>query len=193
MQPMFDDHGRAHYPAHTPGGKGGEWAPKPGSTSWAAEVNARLPVEARRGARQYRIKGINDEQDTCDECGKTNLRRTVILAALDDEGNEDGECRVGVDCASRMMRTTTTKVKNEVATLTSTLDREADDARERLDFWEPVLAQGVEATRRAFLERNPRWVGLATGQDPYQSVVDLVADLRARVAARDSFRRGPRR
>lgn len=193
MQPMlFDEHGQAHYPAGTPGSKGGEFAPKPGSASWAAEVNARLPVEIRRGQRNYRIKGVNDEQDTCDECGKTGLRRTVILSILDDEGNDDGECRVGVDCASRMMRTTQTKVKNEIASTGGRLDREADDAQERLDFWEPVLARGVEETRRVFLQRNPNWVGLATGGDPYQSAVELVEELRARVAARDAFRRGRR-
>lgn len=193
MQPMlFDDDGRAHYPAGTPGSKGGEFAPRVGSTGWAAEVHARLPVEARRSTRRFRIKGVNDEQDTCDECGKTGLRRTVILAPLDDDGNDDGECRVGVDCAARMMRTTQNRVKNEVAERGSQLDREADDARERLEFWEPVLAQGVEATRRAFLERNPRWVGLTTGEDPYQSVVQLVDELRGRVRARDEFRRGRR-
>jgi hypothetical protein len=193
-QPMlFDDHGHAHYPARTPGGKGGEFAPKPGSPSWVEAVSARLPGEVRRSHRQYRIKGVNDEQDTCDECGKTNLRRTVILAPLDDEGNEDGECRVGVDCAAKMMRTTTVKVKNQVAEQSTRLDREADDARERLDFWEPVLAQGRDAAVREFRARNPRWPGWQTGDDPYQSILDLVAELRGRVAARDAFRAGRRR
>lgn len=45
------------------------------------------------------IIGTNDEQTTCDKCGKVELRGTVILA--DAEGNEVG--RYGTTCAGRLL------------------------------------------------------------------------------------------
>ena len=43
------------------------------------------------------IKGINDDVTTCECCGKTNLKCTVVLS------NGDGEVHFGRDCAARAM------------------------------------------------------------------------------------------
>jgi purine nucleoside permease len=41
---------------------------------------------------------ITDETNTCEKCGKTNLKRVVVLKV-------DGEfIRVGTDCAAKMLR-----------------------------------------------------------------------------------------
>lgn len=45
----------------------------------------------------WRILGKNDEVTTCECCGKTNLKLTVILT------NGDGEVRYGRDCAARVL------------------------------------------------------------------------------------------
>jgi hypothetical protein len=46
---------------------------------------------------QYEVIGCNDEQTSCDHCGRQGLKRTVILRSLDD-----GEVvRFGSDCALR--------------------------------------------------------------------------------------------
>ncbi len=55
-------------------------------------------------SKQYKLKGINDETDTCEACGKTNLKRVAWLVVLDNEGNECGDAfAVGMDCAGRML------------------------------------------------------------------------------------------
>lgn len=45
----------------------------------------------------YRILGINDDVTTCECCGKSNLKKTVVL------GSDSGEVHFGVDCAARAM------------------------------------------------------------------------------------------
>lgn len=46
-----------------------------------------------------KILAINDEQTVCDCCGKTNLKRTVVLEL------ENGEIvRYGTDCAAKMFK-----------------------------------------------------------------------------------------
>jgi hypothetical protein len=44
-----------------------------------------------------KILGINDEVTTCECCGKTNLKKTVVL------GTETGELRYGTSCAARAL------------------------------------------------------------------------------------------
>lgn len=53
---------------------------------------------------KYAVKGINDDVDTCEVCGKRGLKRVVWLVELSPEGEELGEpMPVGTDCAGRMM------------------------------------------------------------------------------------------
>src|SRR4051812_24451406 len=46
-----------------------------------------------------RMIGTNDEYTSCDCCGRTNLKRTVIL-----ETEDGAEVRYGVDCAATALR-----------------------------------------------------------------------------------------
>ena len=51
--------------------------------------------------KRYQIKGINSDSDTCENCGKTNLKKVVWLDILDGEGNETGDVvAFGCDCAA---------------------------------------------------------------------------------------------
>lgn len=45
-----------------------------------------------------KILGITDETTTCECCGKTNLKKTVVL-----ETEDGGELRYGSDCAARAL------------------------------------------------------------------------------------------
>lgn len=45
-----------------------------------------------------KILGITDETTTCECCGKTNLKKTVVL-----ETEDGGELRYGTDCAARAL------------------------------------------------------------------------------------------
>lgn len=69
--------------------------------------------------RQYKIKGINDDVDTCTACGKTNLKRVAWLVALDSEGGEDGDAfPVGMDCAGKMLSWGNSRTKKNISILT---------------------------------------------------------------------------
>ena len=51
----------------------------------------------------YQIKGINSDQETCDNCGKVNLKRVVWLESLNTDGNGTGEViAVGTTCAAKL-------------------------------------------------------------------------------------------
>lgn len=45
----------------------------------------------------WKVLGKNDEVTTCECCGKSNLKLTVILT------NGEGEVRYGRDCAARVL------------------------------------------------------------------------------------------
>ena len=59
----------------------------------------RLFVDDTKGeVMEYKILGINDDQDWCDLCGKTRLKRVVWLES------EEGEIlAVGTDCAGKLL------------------------------------------------------------------------------------------
>lgn len=53
---------------------------------------------------QYRYLGIVDDCTECEKCGKPELRSTVVLMPLDDEGNPEGEpVYYGSTCAARAL------------------------------------------------------------------------------------------
>ena len=53
--------------------------------------------------KKYRIVGINDDQDTCQCCGKTGLKRVVWMVPIDVDGNPEGEPECyGTSCAARI-------------------------------------------------------------------------------------------
>jgi hypothetical protein len=71
--------------------------------------------------KAYRVKGTTDDVTTCDQCGLEDLKSTVVMAALDPEGNEDGFTYMGRDCAAKATGWT----QSEVRKLAATADREA--------------------------------------------------------------------
>lgn len=48
-------------------------------------------------ASTFKLLGVNDEVTTCECCGKSNLKCTVVL------GTDGGEVRYGRDCAARAL------------------------------------------------------------------------------------------
>lgn len=58
----------------------------------------------RAPSGKYRLLGVDDEVTTCEHCGKSGLKRTVVLSQLDADGNEVAVVRFGCDCATRAMR-----------------------------------------------------------------------------------------
>lgn len=65
----------------------------------------RNPVPRRRNpAPRYVLLGVDDEVQVCDDCGKADLKCTVVLGVLDADGNIDHEVRFGRDCAAKALR-----------------------------------------------------------------------------------------
>ncbi len=52
---------------------------------------------------KYTVKGVGSETDTCEHCGKTNLKKVVWLSQLDADGNEAGTIAVGTTCAGVLL------------------------------------------------------------------------------------------
>jgi hypothetical protein len=83
----------------------------------------------------YRLHGITDDTDTCEICGKVELRRVVMLAALDADGNTEEIVYAGTTCAARALskrgvRTTAAKVRDAAAAAARVADRAREFAAE---------------------------------------------------------------
>ena len=87
-----------------------------------------------QGMANYRFIGTTDDTTTCDQCGKAELRSTIILALLDADGNVAETVYYGSTCAARALtartgrRHTGAKVLDEARAaqrLRESADREA--------------------------------------------------------------------
>lgn len=55
-------------------------------------------------AQQFTLKGINNDVETCEKCGKTGLKRVMWLEVLDEEGNGTGSViPMGTCCGAKAL------------------------------------------------------------------------------------------
>jgi hypothetical protein len=87
----------------------------------------------------YRVLGTTDERTTCDCCGRTNLKATVVLVPSD--GGPD--VFYGSDCAARALGVAPTRVKR----LAAAADARHADAAPTLAKFERVLAVAEQGGR----------------------------------------------
>lgn len=52
----------------------------------------------------YKLFGITEDRDTCHHCGRTDLRRVVVLAETDADGNAIRTLDMGTTCAANALR-----------------------------------------------------------------------------------------
>ena len=53
----------------------------------------------------YRIMAVNDEEDTCSICGRTNLKQVAWVVEFDADGNAVSDASpVGTTCAAKLAR-----------------------------------------------------------------------------------------
>lgn len=94
----------------------------------------------------YRVLGTSDEHETCELCGRTDLKRTVALERVDT-----GEVvHFGTDCAARAAGWTERELSARVRAAEQ--ERAARAAAERQAAW--------EAERAAYRE----WLGAEAGE-----------------------------
>jgi hypothetical protein len=106
----------------------------------------------------YRLLGTNDDTDTCEVCGKPELRRVMALQPLDDDGTPDGDViYAGTTCGARML--TRSLGRRVTATLllysNDAIGRALVDAREwAREFAYLPEARFLVANSLALLRRN---------------------------------------
>lgn len=111
----------------------------------------------------FRILGKNDEVTTCECCGRTGLKATVILT------NGEGEVRYGSECAAK-------------ATSTS-----AREVRQTLN----AIEQFGEIERRKQAEAEAiRWGAFLAVHCPGKSRFEAIKILGGFAAAREVYRAG---
>lgn len=101
-----------------------------------------------------RIRGINDESDTCSACGKTGLKKVVWID--DSEAGLDAE-PFGVNCAALIMLGNKTRANTKtVETMAKRIQFHADAVHATASKWaSPTLIEAARACRT----RNTREVG----------------------------------
>ena len=54
--------------------------------------------------KKYGYKGMNNDTETCERCGKTDLKKVMWLIELDPDGGELGEAfAVGTTCGATLL------------------------------------------------------------------------------------------
>lgn len=98
-----------------------------------------------------KVLGINDEVTTCECCGRSNLRRTVVL------GTDAGEVRYGTECAARAMKRG--KLDVERAIRTAELEAAARRQAEANAEWDRYAAwlQATYGDTRSDMGRRKAW------------------------------------
>ena len=86
-------------------------------------------------APRFRYIGITDESTTCDNCGKVELKATVVIMPLDEGGADEGDVvYYGSTCAARALsvRGGGAKVRKDAGNATRRLKAQAVAARAAL-------------------------------------------------------------
>lgn len=67
--------------------------------------------------KAYRVRGTTNDVTDCEQCGRIELRGTVMMQPLDAEGNDDGDVSYfGTSCAAKAAGWTQRDVKARVKT-----------------------------------------------------------------------------
>lgn len=92
----------------------------------------------------YRVRGTTDDVTVCGQCGKVDLKGTVMLDVLDADGNTEDVIYVGSVCAAKMVNNGKTRGKVTGARIKAQAEaadqRRADAVKrsqELLDFYGP--------------------------------------------------------
>jgi hypothetical protein len=137
-------------------------------------------------AAKFRFIGTTDECTECGLCGRMELRSTIVLAALDADGNDEEIVYYGSSCGAKALSWTgkgsSKKVLDTARSARTRLANEVSDARRMLAFYgldgqQPfdrfTLAEAVN--RFAHQHRNAGWASEKSGKDWQDMVWDMVA------------------
>lgn len=140
---------------------------------------------------KFRYIGITDECVECQQCGKAELRSTVVLAVLDADGNTEDVTYYGSTCAAKALglRGGGRGVLNSARVAHDHTLEVAKQARKTLEFYglpltgEPTLRELREPVWK-FVEahKNARWIEDSTVDENRERVREMLARCRKQIA-----------
>lgn len=138
-----------------------------------SETHPAAPSTATPSTRSaYRVLGTTDDFTVCELCGRDDLKGTVVLQALDLDGNDDGEpVHYGSDCGARAARWSLKEIRSaaheadrKVAEAAAALRWALSDAEQhRWEFY-LIQATGLDFGQQAFAAIG----GFGAAHDAYQ-------------------------
>lgn len=143
---------------------------------------------------KFRYVGVTDEYVECQKCGKSDLRKTIMIETLDEEDNGEGVITYyGSTCAARALgvtgRGTSTHVWNAARAAHRKLVEEAYDGRRMLAFYElPETStltseqERIATLQYADVHRHAAWASGKTYDDWRTMALDMVTRKQRAVA-----------
>lgn len=134
-------------------------------------------------ASDYRVRGTTDDVTTCQQCGKPELKGTVILDILDADGNTEEVIYVGSTCAAKMTggRATGAKIRQQAQNADYRRADVVRFAKEMLAFFAPYQGDPVEMGR-AYAKTNTGFFRNHPEADPVALAQESLARHRETVA-----------
>jgi hypothetical protein len=90
----------------------------------------------------YKVLGTTDEVTECEHCGRTELKGTIRLGALDADGNVEGVTYFGAVCGARAAGWTTKEIRksaSDAVRAAAEAERAARQAAADADYAASVL------------------------------------------------------
>lgn len=129
-------------------------------------------------AAAYRVRGTTDEMTTCEICGKPELKGTVVLEALDADGNADGVTYAGSTCAAKLTGRKSAVIRHDAAAADLKRRQAVEWTAERLGWWEPIEFDRA-AIRDLYFGANPSQRGHV---NCIERVAEILAECRETIA-----------
>ena len=127
---------------------------------------------------EYQVKGTTDDETTCGHCGRSSLRKTVILGVLDADGNVEDDVYFGSDCAATVTGRKQAAIKRDAERADYERTQQVKWAQGIIDAYGPVEGD-KRATALLFFERNPK---MRHRRRASVAVAEMLTDARAVLA-----------
>ena len=101
--------------------------------------------------KAFKVLGTTDEVTECEHCGRVELKGTIVLGILDEDGNIEDRTYFGAVCGARAAGWTTKDIRK----MATKADREAAEAaraeRERLARIEHARIRALDGTAECYM------------------------------------------
>lgn len=131
----------------------------------------------------YRVHGTSDTTDTCEVCGKIELRSVIMLAIMDDDSETGELIYAGSTCASRLLAKRGTRITAaRVRDASAAAGRIRQQARKFADeFRDITLNAYIAANAVSYLNahRGDTTAALSAAKVGHAELLAEVADIDA--------------